>query len=456
MNASFSRERSTLLHLMVCLTITWALTFPPTPTWAASVSDQVETELEDRFVHLNSLYRHLHTHPELSFHEVETSKRLQRELTPCGFEITPDVGGHGFVAVLRNGPGPVLLLRTDLDALPVTEETGLPYTSRVRTTNEQGVEVGVMHACGHDMHMTVFIGAGQILATMKSAWSGTLVMIGQPAEEKGAGAKAMLEDGLFTRFPRPNYCLALHVNAGIPAGTVGYVPGYALANVESVDIKLQGVGGHGAWPHATKDPIVLAAQTIMALQTIVSREIPPTEAAVVTVGSIHGGTKHNIIPDEVDLQLTLRSYTDAVRNQTIDSIERIVRGLASAAGVPDDRLPTVTRSDTFTPSTYNDPELTHQLASVFRDLFGTERVQQMEPVMGGEDFGRYGRTEPKVPICIFWLGAAPPEVLEAAQAAGVAPPSLHSSKFYPLPEPTIRTGVTALTHAALNLLKNSH
>ncbi len=419
----------------------------------ADLTEQVQQQAIANYPNSEALYYHLHQNPELSFHEAATAARLSQALRIHGFDITSGVGGHGFVAILKNGNGPTLLIRTDLDALPVTEQTNLPYASQVRTTNDDGSEVGVMHACGHDIHMTVFEGTARILAALKSHWKGTLVMIGQPAEEKGAGAKAMLEDGLFERFPKPETCLALHVSAGLPAGSLGFVPGYALANVESVDITLRGIGGHGAWPHSTRDPVVLAAQTVMALQTIVSREIPPTEAAVVTVGSIHGGTKHNIIPNEVKLQLTLRSYTDAVREQTVASIRRIVAGLASAAGVPDDKAPIVTTADTYTPSTYNDPELTRGIADVFYETFGRDRVQEVDPVMGGEDFGRYGRTADKIPICIFWLGAAPDSVLAAAKAAGENPPSLHSSRFYPDPEPTIKTGVIAMTQAALHLLQ---
>ena len=251
--------------------------------------------------------------------------------------MTTKVGKHGVVGVLRNGDGPTILVRTDLDALPVKEQTGLPYASQVQTKDEDGNEVHVMHACGHDVHMTVFIGTARLLAQMKDRWQGTLVLIGQPAEEKGSGAQAMLADGLFTRFSKPDYCLALHVNAELPVGTVGYTEGFSSANVDSVDITVRGVGGHGAYPHTTKDPVVLAAQIVLALQTIVSREINPTEPAVVTVGSIHGGTKHNIIPEEVRLKLTLRSYSDDVRHQTIAAIRRLTRGLGLAAGLPEDR-----------------------------------------------------------------------------------------------------------------------
>jgi len=288
---------------------------------------------------LDALYKHLHSHPEISFQEENTAKRIADELTKSGFEVTQKVGGHGVVGVLRNGAGPTILLRTDLDALPVKEQTDLAYASKVRTRDDKGNEVDVMHACGHDIHMTVFVGTARLLAQqVKDKWQGTLVMIGQPAEERVGGAKAMIADGLFTRFPKPDFCLALHVDATLPAGTVGYVEGYAMANVDSMDIIIRGAGGHGAWPHTTKDPIVLAAQTILALQTIVSRETEPIEPAVVTVGSIHGGTKYNIIPDDVRLQLTLRSYSEQVRTNTISSIKRITRGLALAAGVPEARV----------------------------------------------------------------------------------------------------------------------
>jgi hippurate hydrolase len=401
---------------------------------------------------LFELYKHLHTHPELSLHEEKTGQRVADELKEAGFEIAPRVGGHGVVGVLRNGRGPTILVRTDLDALPVKEQTGLAYASNVRVTDDKGAEVDVMHACGHDVHMTVFVGVARTLVSFKDLWQGTLVMIGQPAEEKGSGARKMLADGLFARFPKPDYCLALHVKADLPAGSVGYIEGYALGNVDSVDLTIRGVGGHGAWPHKTKDPIVLAAETVLALQTIVSREIAPGEPAVVTVGSIHGGTKHNIIPDEVQLELTLRSYTDEVRAQTIAAIRRMTRGLAEAAGVPEDRLPTVDlKENEFTPATYNDPALTRRLAGVFKSWFGETNAQQVKPVMGGEDFSEYGRTSDKIPICMFWLGAVKPELVQEAEKTGKPLPSLHSSQFAPLPEPTIKTGVIAMTAAVLEL-----
>ena len=401
---------------------------------------------------LFELYKELHARPELSFREEKTAARLAAELRQSGYEVTTGVGGHGLVAVLKNGSGPTLLLRTDLDGLPVKEMTGLSYASKTRVTDAEGNEVSTMHACGHDIHMTALAGAARVLQSLKDRWQGTLVLIGQPAEERGGGAKAMLADGLFTRFPKPDFCLALHVGADLPAGTVGFIEGFALANVDSVDVTIRGVGGHGAFPQATRDPIVLAAQTVLALQTIVSREVAPGEPAVVTVGSIHGGTKHNIIPEEVRLQLTLRSFTDEVREQTVAAVRRITRGLGLAAGLPEERLPIVTIGNEFTPATFNNPELTRRLAGVFKTWLGEGSVIPRKPVMGGEDFSRYGRTEDKIPISIFWLGAVNPDAVRDSLKAGKSLPSLHSSLFAPAPEPTIKTGVTTLTAAVLELL----
>ena len=434
-----------------CL-VSFALSAPGADSAPTSLREALEARANQEYPRLFELYKHLHTHPELSQHEEQTGQRVADELKETGFEVTTRVGGHGVVGVLRNGRGPTILVRTDLDALPVKEQTGLPYASNVRATDDKGAEVDVMHACGHDVHMTVFVGTARTLVSLKDRWQGTLVMIGQPAEEKGSGARKMLADGLFTRFPKPDYCLALHVKADLPAGSLGYIEGYALGNVDSVDITIRGVGGHGAWPHKTKDPIVLAAQTVLALQTIVSREIAPGEPAVVTVGSIHGGTKHNIIPDAVQLQLTLRSYTDEVRAQTIAAIKRMTRGLAEAAGLPEDRLPIVVlKEQEFTPATYNDPALTRRLAGAFKNWFSETNVQQVKPVMGGEDFSEYGRTADKIPICMFWLGAVKPELVQESEKSGKPLPSLHSSQFAPLPEPTIKTGVIAMTAAVLEL-----
>ncbi|MBL9187667.1 MAG: amidohydrolase [Opitutaceae bacterium] len=403
---------------------------------------------------LDALYKDLHAHPELSLMEERSAAKVAAGLRGAGAEVTEKFGGgHGVVGVLKNGPGPTVLIRCDLDGLPVQEETGLPYASKMRVKNLAGQEVATMHACGHDLHMTCLVGTARALASVRDRWAGTVVFVGQPAEEIGTGARAMLTAGLYTQFPKPDFALALHTNAALPAGSIGTVEGPAMANVDSVDITVRGIGGHGAYPHTTKDPIVLAARIITALQTIVSRETRPIDPAVVTVGSIHGGTKHNIIPDEVKLQLTLRSYTDAVREHTLAAIKRICRGEAIAAGLPDELHPIVTQVGTqFTPATRNDVALTRRVHAAIAGALGTERVRPVDPVMAGEDFSEFGRTAEKVPICLFWLGAVDPVKFADHERTGMPLPSLHSSKFAPLPEPAIRTGIAAMSAAALDLL----
>jgi len=424
----------------------------PTNLRGADFKGLISPLVDREYSSLEKLYVHCHSHPELSFREQKTAARLAEELKALGIEVTTGVGGHGVVGVLKNGAGPTILVRTDLDALPVKEQTSLPYASTVRATNDAGVEVDVMHACGHDVHITSLVGTARVLTQLKSSWSGTIVFIGQPAEERGAGARAMLKDGLFTRFPKPDYCLALHVSSDMPAGSVGVVEGFVLANVDSVDITMRGLGGHGAWPHKTKDPIVLAAQSIMAMQTIVSRETDPLESAVVTVGSVHGGTKHNIIPDEVKLQITVRSFTDEVRARTLESIKRVVRGQAISAGIPEDKLPVVHVDEReFTPATYNHPDLARRLGGTFKQLFGEKKVITRKPVMGGEDFSEYGRTADKIPICLFWLGTIEPDRVAESERTGKPLPALHSSLYRPVPEPSIKTGVTAMSAAVLEL-----
>jgi len=420
----------------------------PTPQ-AAEIEGLEEAVAED-YGYLESLYKYLHTHPELSFQEASTAERIAGELGDLGFEVTRGIGGHGIVGLLENGEGPTLMIRTDLDALPVEEQTGLAYASTATAVEQTGQEVSVMHACGHDMHMTTFVGAARRLVEMKDRWSGTLMMVGQPAEERVAGAEAMLEDGLFERFPKPDYAVAQHVSAGLETGKVSYVPGYALASVDSVDITVHGIGGHGAYPHATKDPIVLASRIVLELQTIVSREVDPQQPAVITVGSIHGGAKHNIISDRVDMQLTVRSYSDETRRTLLDGIERIAVNAGRAAGLPEDKLPEVEVRDESTPATYNDPELTERLAGALAAAIGEDNVVQSEPVMGGEDFAYYGRAG--VPAVIFWLGAVAPEKVAAAERGEIDLPSLHSPFFTPVPEPTIKTGVKAMTTAAMEIL----
>lgn len=395
---------------------------------------------------LDALYKHLHTHPELSFQEHETARRIADELRKTGAEVTAGVGRGGVVGVLRNGPGPVVLVRTDMDALPVTEETGLPYASRQTATDRAGRTVGVMHACGHDVHMTCFVGTARWLAEHRDRWSGTVLMVAQPAEEAIGGARAMLDDGLYSRFPRPNFALALHCTADQPTGTVHYCPGPMLASSTSVLITIRGKGGHGAWPHRTVDPIVLASLVVLDLQTIVSREIAPSDPAVVTVGSIHGGTKHNIIPDEVKLQLTLRAFSESVRQQLLEGIRRRVDGLARAHRAPE---PSVAVEES-TPPTINSPELVDRVVSAFREALGSEKTLRTSPVMGAEDFGLFG--EGNVPICMFWIGTIDPARLEAARARNEALPALHSSKYYPDPGPSIETGIRAMTSAVVKLL----
>ncbi len=406
-------------------------------------------------INLLDLYKDLHSNPELSYKEFETSRKLSLILEELGYEVTRGVGGNGVVALLKNGEGKTVMLRADMDGLPVEEKTGASYASRTKTLNDEGQEVFTMHACGHDIHMTVLIGAAQYLIQNRSDWSGTLLLILEPAEEVSGGARNMIKDGLFTRFPRPDFNLALHVSSGMETGKVGYLPGWAMANVDSVDIIVKGLGGHGAYPHTTKDPIVLSAQIISQLQTIVSRQIAPTDPAVVTVGSIHGGTKHNVIPNEVKLQLTLRSYTDEVRNATISSIKRIVRGAAIAAGFPEELYPTVTLKDEYTPAVFNNPQLVEKLKVSFENSLGKDNVKKVSPVMGGEDFGMFGRVEPIIPTALFWLGAVNKNIYEKAIREDIVLPSLHSDLFLPDAEPTLETGVKAMTGAALDLFNES-
>lgn len=413
-------------------------------------------ELAAGMPQLMELYRDLHEHPELSLQEFRTSAKLAAIARELGFEVTEGIGGTGVVAVIRNGAGPTVMIRADMDALPVVEQTGLPYASKQVGVPASGIETGIMHACGHDTHMTGWVGAAQLLVAHKDKWQGTLVMILQPAEEAGNGAYRMLADGLFARFPRPDYAIAFHDAAQFPAGMIGYTPGYALANVDAVDIEIPGIGGHGAYPHTTKDPIVLASAIVMKLQTLVSRETNPTDSAVVTVGSFHAGAKHNIIPDKAHLQITVRSYSDESRKLLLDGIARIARGEAVAAGMPEDKMPVVTVDPTYTPSTYNDPGFTGRIASLFADRFGEQRVVQVPPVMGGEDFSEYRRAAPdQVQSLIFWVGGVSEPEWKRAQAGEISLPSLHSPFWAPDAEKVIATGAEALAAAAMDLMRVS-
>jgi amidohydrolase len=413
----------------------------------ASPAPQALQGLDKLYPELDALYLNLHQSPELSTQEEKTAAKMAERLRALGYEVTQKVGGHGVVGVLRNGKGPTVMLRTDLDALPVEEKTGLPYASKVQAKDPAGLSVPVMHACGHDVHMTAWVGAATLLARSKDRWRGTVVMVGQPAEEAGAGARAMLADGLFQRFPKPDFALAVHNYASAAAGTVEYVPGFALASVDSVDLTLYGKGGHGAYPHTTVDPVLLAARTVLSLQTIVSREKNPLDPAVVTVGSIHGGTKHNIIPDEVKLQLTVRTYKPEVRKKILEAIERIAKGESLAAGSPRPPMMAITEG---TSATYNDPELMKRLVPAVGRVLGAQNVREGTPTMGGEDFSEYGRAG--VPAVILWIGTVEPARHQAAQKAGEMLPSLHSGLFAPDRERTLRTGTTTLVAGALELL----
>lgn len=418
------------------------------PAVAEPLRDAVAADMP----RLMELYRHLHANPELSMQEVKTAARMASEMKALGFEVTTGVGKTGVVAVLRNGPGKTLLIRADMDGLPVPEQTGLPYASKVKATGDEGIESPVMHACGHDTHMTAWIATAKRLTAMKGQWSGTLVMIAQPAEERGTGARAMLADGLFTRFPKPDASIAFHDNAGLPAGVVGWTDGYALANVDSVDVTVPGVGGHGAYPHTAKDPVVLASRIVTALQTLVAREIDPLDSAVVTVGSFHAGAKHNIIPDKAELLITVRSYKPEVRQHLLDGIARIAKGEAIAAGMPEDRMPVVTVKDEFTPSTFNTSVLSNRLAGVFEARFGKARVQEVPPTMGGEDFGRFWLADQSKESMIFWVGGVPQAKWDAAKGDPAKLPSLHSPFWAPEAETVIATAAEALTAAALDVL----
>src|SRR3984957_19881081 len=424
---------------------------------ARAIAQEVPALVEQQLPGLLTTYKSIHSAPELSHHEAQTSALLAEELRKAGYSVTERVGkypdgsqAYGVVGILKNGAGPMLLVRTDLDALPVTEDTGLPYASTVRSKNPAGQDVGVMHACGHDIHITTMIGVARNMAALKSQWHGTLMLIGQPSEETIDGAKAMMADHLYERFGRPDMAIALHDEnfaAGKGAG------GPALASSTSIDVVMRGVGSHGAAPEAGKDPIVMASEFVVALQTVVSRSISPDQPAVVTVGDIHGGTKRNIIPDEVKMELTTRCYTEHVRQIIIEGVKRTAKGIAIAGGVPEDRMPVVTvLEDESTPATVNDPVLAARLQKLFVAKLGAANVIERKPVMGSEDFGVFS-LDHKIPAVIFWLGAYDPAKVAESERTGVALPSPHSPFFAPLPEPALRTGITAMTDAAVALLQ---
>src|SRR5437667_3380047 len=425
--------------------ILWLLVSPlfAADAWRAPSKDQID----GIYPQVETLYMDLHRNPELSLHEEKTAARIADQLRHLGFDVTTGVGGTGVVGVLKSGAGPTVMIRAELDALPVPEKTGLTYASHVTTKDDQGAEVPLMHACGHDLHMAIGIATATLLAQNKDRWHGAFIYVGQPAEERIRGAKAMLADGLFTRFPKPDYVVAVHDTAELPAGKVGYTPGFSAANSDSVDVTIYGRGGHGAAPQKTVDPIVIAARTILAWQTIVARENDPRDPAVITVGSIHGGTKHNIIPDEVHLQLTVRSYKDEVRKHLLSAIERIADAEAAAAGA--DKKPTVRVIESVN-AVYNDPKLTQRVAAVLRRALGDANVSEQQPIMGSDDFAEYGHLG--VPALIFGIGAVEPAKFDAAQKSGEVLPGPHSPFFAPDREPSLRTGIQAESAAVLELL----
>jgi len=421
--------------------------------------DNLDQKIDANIQDWVGTYQHLHQYPELSTQEKETSAYIAAALKRMGYDVTdhfgkyedPNLTSYGVVAVLRNGAGPTVYVRTELDALPVKEKTGVPFASQV-TVKRNGGEVGVMHACGHDLHMTVFLGTAKMLAESKSEWSGTVVMIGQPSEESVGGAKAMLREGLFGKFPKPDYVLALHDNSFLPAGKVAWKEGTMLAGSDSVDMTVRGYGGHGAAPHTTKDPILIASEIVVMLQTIVSREMNPLQPTVITVGSFHAGTKHNIIPDDAHLQLTVRTLTPEQRTKALDAIKRVAYGVASAAGVPTDLMPIVEYSKDNVPATINDSALTKRVAAALEKALGKDNVLAADPIMASEDFSLYALADPKPPTMMFWLGAVNPQKIQDAREKGTRLPSLHSSEFAPEAEPAIRTGVKAMTTVVEALL----
>ena len=414
----------------------------------ASLKSQVDAQMSN----LKKTYLYLHQHPELSYHEKHTGEYIANRLQKLGYVVTSPIGGFGVVGILKNGDGPTVMYRTDTDALPVTEETGKPYASKVTAIDKDGNKVGVMHACGHDIHMTTFLGTATYFAENKDRWKGTLMLVAQPAEEVGGGAKALLHQGLFTKFPLPDHIVALHTHANFPAGKVGVSPGYIMANVDSVDIEVKGISGHGAFPNKTIDPVVLAARIILALQTITSREIDPLDPSVITVGEIQGGSKRNVIGDKVLLKLTVRSYKPKVRKQQIEAIKRISKGIAISAGLKGDLLPKITVfKNESAPALYNNPNQTKEVKASLIKALGKYNVVMAEPSMVGEDFARYGLTPEKRPITLFWLGGVKPADYEASMDSGDPLPTLHSAQFAPDYPLAIKTGVNAMSTVITDL-----
>lgn len=413
----------------------------------------IEIAVQSRIDWLTELYKAFHAQPELSGQEVQTAAKVSEVLTDSGFTVTTGIGGHGVVGIIDNGSGPTLLLRADMDALPVTEATGLPFASQVAVLNEKGGKVDVMHACGHDFHTTCLLGAASVLSELKDCWSGRLMVIAQPDEEVNGGANLMLADGLYDRFGRPDFGLAFHVKPELPAGSIGIRSGIRNAGNFPLDVTIRGIGGHGAEPHLAKDPVVLAAQFVLALQTIISREIDPAEMALVTVGAINGGNRRNIIPDEVVLNLTIRTYDQKIGLKIIDSINRMARGLAQAAGLPENKYPLISVNDESFDQVINDAEIVNKIKKVFSHLLGHSNVLNIDAVSTSEDFGNFGKGDPPIPLFMWEVGVTSAERLAQAANAKSRIPPLHNPDFYPDLDQSLPTGLISLTGAALELLK---
>ena len=420
----------------------------PTLAFAADAwRSPTPQQIDAIYPQMRALYEDLHRNPELSLHEEKTAAKIADQLRKLGFEVSTGVGNTGVVGMLKNGAGPTVMIRAELDALPVLEKTGLPYASHATTHNDQDLEVPVMHACGHDLHMSAGMGTAALLAQNKDRWHGTFIYVGQPAEERIQGATAMLKDGLFTRFPKPDFAFAIHDTSFAPAGAVYYVSGFAMSNADSLDVTIYGKGGHGSAPEVTIDPIVIAARTILSWQTIISREKNPQDPGVITVGTIHGGTKNNIIPDDVKLQLTVRSYSDAVRQQLLAAIERVVDGEAAAAGA--EKKPAVTRTEGVR-AVYNDPAITQRIIASLESVLGKEKVIPGRPNMASDDFAEFAHAG--VPSMMLNIGMVNPAKFQAAQKSGEVLPGPHSSLFAPDEEPSLKTGILVETTAVLELL----
>ena len=443
---------------------------------APAYGDDLSNAVAEDYSYVEKQYKYFHANPELSYREEKSAKRIAKELKSLGFKVQENIGsawtrnkaltdagevfkgvdGYGVIAIYENGDGPTVLVRADMDGLPLEEKTGVDYASKVVSADYLGNEAPVMHACGHDVHMSVMLGTARQLIAMKEDWSGTLVMVGQPAEETATGALAMLDDGMFQKMPTPDYNIALHVGGAAPAGVITYTPGYALAAVDSVDVIVKGVGGHGAAPHLAVDPILIGSRIVTTLQSIVAREVDPLDSGVITVGSFRSGYKHNIIPDQAHLKLTVRSYKAEVRDKLLEGIRRTAIAQAISAGLPEDLYPEIKVEQDNLIATYNDPVLTDRVTGVLKARFGEQRIVAAAPIMGGEDFAYFSQTDEKIPSFIFWLGGADPEAFAKAEAGlGPKPASNHSPFFAPVSKPTLTMGVEAMTAAAFDLFTGS-